>query len=97
MKAFLFLFPFGFAVWVWLFASMVSASGYTEPRIEPKPGHSGPPLILRCENDPGRTFKHEHQRDAECRNHETEPPEVECSMMRVPGRYANGKPEKECA
>ena len=81
---------------------MAFGDGYTEPRIEPEPGHSGPPLLLHCESDPGRTFRHEHQRRGECRNHERRPDkprEVECSMNDwSPGvMIARGKPQKDCA
>lgn len=61
---------------LFLFAGMcigqaVFADGYTEPRIDPEPGHSGKPLLLRCENDLSRTFEFEHQRAATCKDHET--------------------------
>ena len=71
------------------------ASGRTEPRIEPEPGFNGTPL-LHCKGDPGRTFRYEHQRRAECGNHEQEPREPECTNLWVPGVMLAVR-QKECA
>ncbi len=82
------------ALGIFLGTAAANASGQTEPRIEPEPGFNGNPL-LHCKDDPGRTFRYEHQRRAECNDHD-KPRDVECSAIWTPGVMLATN-EKECA
>ena len=67
-------------------------SGQTKPLTDPEV-IAPADRWLRCENDPGRTFRFEHQRESACKNHERREPE--CTMWRSGVMVAVN--EKECA